>query len=167
VRGGIAPIEPDAWDDPLFSISCATRNDCAASGAWVLPNHKGGYPGIYHGWLLSERQGKWRASKAVLPRKPRAGGDVFLKSTSCASAGNCVAVGWYRNGKYGLIVVERHGKWQPGIRPALPADAAGPKKVFADLNSVSCPSASRCIVVGQYPNRTGKPRGLILSLRLG
>jgi hypothetical protein len=165
-RGAIAPIEPNAWDNPLFSISCATANDCAATGAWVLPNGKGGYPGIYHGWLLTERQGKWRASKAVLPRKPRAGGDVFLKSTSCASPGNCVAVGWYRNGKYGLILVERRGKWRHGIRPALPPDAAGPKKVFADLNSVSCPSASRCTVVGQYPNRAGKPRGLILSLRL-
>ena len=165
-QGAIAPVEPNAWDDPLFSISCATPSDCAATGAWVIPEHTGGYPGIYHGWLLSERQGKWRASKAVLPKKPRAGGDVFLKSTSCASPGNCSAVGWSHNGKYGLIVVERHGKWQRGIRPALPADAAGPSKVFADLNAVSCLSASRCIVVGQYPNTSGKPRGLILSLRL-
>jgi hypothetical protein len=165
-RGAVAPIEPNAWDDPLFSVSCATRNECAVTGAWVLPHGKGGYPGTYHGWLLSERKGKWSASKAVLPRKPRAGGDVFLKSTSCASPGNCVAVGSYRNGKYELIVVERHRTWQHGIRPALPKDAAGTKKVFTDVNSVSCPSASRCTVVGQYPNRAEKPRGLIVSLRL-
>jgi hypothetical protein len=91
---------------------------------------------------------------------------VFLKSTSCASPGNCVAVGSYRNGKYGLIVVERYRTWQHGISPALPKDAAGTKKVFTDVNSVSCPSASRCTVVGQYPNRAEKPRGLIVSLRL-
>ena len=77
-----------------------------------------------------------------------------------------MAVGSYRDAKYGLIVVERHSKWQHGIRPALPADAAGAKQIYIDLNSVSCPSASRCIVVGQYPNRAGAPRGLILSLRL-
>jgi hypothetical protein len=166
-QGAIAPIEPNAWDDPLFSISCAAPSDCAATGAWVRPGAKEGYPGIYRGWLLTERRGQWSASKLVLPSKTEKDGDVFLKSTSCASPGNCVAVGSYRDGKQtrGLIVVERHGKWQRGIRPALP-HAASPRKVWADLNSVSCPSASRCIVVGQYPNRARKPQGVILSLRL-
>lgn len=170
-RGAIAPIEPNAWDDPLFSISCTAPDECSATGAWVLPGGKGGYPGTYHGWLLTERHGRWSASKAVLPPKAP-GGDVYLVSTSCPSPGNCVAVGRYGNGTYGLIVVERHGKWQRGVRPALPKNAAGLKKVSrqfhyaSELDSVSCPTTRRCTVVGSYPTRAGDPRGLIVSLRL-
>ena len=171
-RGAAAPIEPNAWDDPLFSISCAGPGDCAATGAWVVPGAKYGYPGPYHGWLLSERHGTWSASKLVLSGKTTIGSDVYLVSTSCPAPGNCTAVGRIYNGRYGLIVVQRHGKWQQGIKPALPKNAAGFKKVSnqfhyaSELDSVSCPSASRCTVVGSYPTRTGKPRGLIVSIRL-
>lgn len=171
-RGAAAPIEPNAWDDPLFSISCAGPNDCAATGAWVVPGGKGGYPGTYYGWLLSERHGRWSASKLVLSGKTRAGGDVYLVSTSCPSPDTCVAVGREYNGRFGLIVVERDGKWQQGVRPKLPRNAAGLKKVsnqfhFAStLDAVSCPSAQRCTAVGTYPTRAGNPRGLIISLRL-
>jgi hypothetical protein len=158
------PNWPNELDNPLGAVSCAAPDDCAAIG--VL----GGYSaGPWLGWLLSERHGTWRASTATLALphgKVTVPRNVFLTSVTCPSPGNCVAVGTYRNGKYGLILVERNGKWQPGIKPALPANAAGPKKVSTTLDSVSCPSTNRCTVVGAYRDRSGRTRGLIIDLRL-
>jgi hypothetical protein len=161
-RGGAAPSEPNAFDDPLLSVSCAAPDDCAAVGAYVMR----GSPNRYHGWLLTERAGTWSASGLVLPPKTKASGGVFLKQVSCPSRGNCVAVGYYA-GKgitHGLIVIERRGKWQRAIKPTLPADAG--KRQHGGLDGVSCSSTSRCTVVGSYNDSSGKSRGLILSLRI-
>jgi hypothetical protein len=156
------PNWPNELDNPLVAVSCPDRNDCAAIG--VL----GGYSaGPWLGWLLSERHGTWKASTATvaLPGgKVGIPANLFLNSVTCPSAGNCVAVGTYHNGKYGLIEVERNGKWQPGIRPVVPRDAAR-KKGWTNLDVVSCPSTNRCTIVGSYNNRSGRPTGLILNLR--
>lgn len=158
------PNWPNEFDDPLGAVSCAAPDDCAAVG------FLGGYDaGPWLGWLLSERHGTWHASTATLAL-PHGGvtepSDVFLNSITCPSAGNCVAVGTYHGSKYGLIEIERNGKWQPGIKAALPSDAAGPKKTSTTLTSVSCMSTNRCTVVGQYRARSGNLKGLIIDLRL-
>ncbi|HEU5216060.1 MAG TPA: hypothetical protein VFU30_11015 [Gaiellaceae bacterium] len=170
-RGAAAPSEPNAWNDPLFSVSCAAADDCAAIGAWVAPGAPGpggSYVGTYHGLLLTERSGKWSASKLVLPRGARATGDVFLKEVTCPSRGNCVAIGNYANhGKTnGLIEIEHRGKWQRAIKAWLPKNAAKASQQHAGLNSVSCPSTNRCTIVGSYDSRAGRPQGLILSLQI-
>lgn len=165
-RGGVAPSEPNAFDDPLFSVACADANDCAAIGAYVKKGHHG-YPGTFRGWLLAERHGAWSASAIVLPR-PASAGMVFLNQVSCLSRGNCVAVGNY-NGHpgHGVIAVERHGTWQRALNATLPVDAAKPSsRQTAGLDSVSCASASRCTIVGTYADKAGKIRGLILDLRI-
>ena len=166
-RGGVAPSEPNAFDDPLFSVSCAAPNDCGAIGAYVKKGHHG-YPGTFRGWLLAERQGTWSASGLVLPRNAKGAGMVFLHEISCPSPGECVAVGSYnsRGTGHGLIALERHGKWQRAVNAALPADAAKPSRQDAGLDSVSCASASRCTIVGTYDTKAGKVRGLILGLQI-
>ena len=54
------------------------------------------------------------------------GGDAFVNSVSCPSAGNCAAGGSYGGARAGaahvqqaFAVVERDGRW--GRRPSLPA----------------------------------------------
>ncbi len=164
-RGGSAPNEPNAFDDPLFGVSCADASDCAAIGAYVKYPHPGGYPGTYHGWLLTERRGAWSASKVVLPQNAKAPGETILTSVSCGARGSCVAVGNYgTHVAHAIIEVERRGEWQRAISPAVPANAA--KNASPGLNSVSCSSAHRCTVVGSYKDRSGKPRGLIVNLRI-
>ena len=166
--GGAAPSEPNAYDDPLFSVSCAAPDDCAAIGAYVNRAHPGGYPGTYHGWLLTERHGKWSASKLVLPGKAKAPGDVFLNAVTCRSRGNCVSIGSYAShGKTnGLIDIERNGEWQRAIKAALPTNAAKASDQHGGLDSVSCPSTNRCTIVGQYKARSGKTQGLIINLQI-
>lgn len=163
-RGGVAPSAPNSWIDPLGPVSCAAPNDCVAIGSYV--KHES--PNRYHGWLLTERSGKWSASGLVLPRKTKASGGVFLNQVTCPSRGNCVAIGFYAShGKTnGLIDIERQGKWQRAIKAALPANAAKTSRQHAFLDSISCPSTNRCTIVGSYNNRAEKPQSLILSLRI-
>jgi hypothetical protein len=164
-RGGVAPSAPNSWIDPLGPVSCAAANDCAAIGSYV----KRESPNRYHGWLLTERSGKWSASGLVLPRNTRAPGGVFLNQVTCPSRGNCVVIGFYAShGKTnGLIDIERRGKWQRAIKAKLPANAVEASRQHGGLDSVSCPSTNRCTIVGSYSSRAGKPQVLILSLRIG
>ena len=170
-RGVRAPLppravpnsEPNEFNSPIASVSCAAPGDCAAVGSYVL--RPGGTP---HGLLLSERGGAWKASALVLPARAKAPGGVFLGSVTCPSPGDCVAIGYYgSHGKtHGLIVREHAGVWGRGVNAALPSGAASASNQHTFLNSVSCASASRCAVVGSYTNRGGVGQALTVSLRL-
>jgi hypothetical protein len=152
-------------NNPLAAVSCAAPADCAAVGFYVSA---GSQSGTQHGLLLAEHQGKWKASALSLPRGASAGEGVYLTSVSCASRGNCVAVGYYagHGETHGLVVRERGGKWQRAVNAALPRDAAPPGKSHTSLNSVTCPSARLCLAGGYYAQHTGATQGLLLSLRL-
>ena len=164
--GGVAPGDPNEFVTPLYSVSCAAQDDCAAIGAYLKKS--GRFRNRPRGWLLSERHGTWRASKATVAG-PNGGvsipGYVSLNSVDCPSPGNCVAVGTYDNGRHGLIEIERHGTWKPGLKPALPTNAA-PKTGWVTLNAVSCASQDHCTAVGEYKTRSGKRGGLIITLQL-
>jgi hypothetical protein len=155
--------EPNEFTTPLASVSCAAANDCAAVGWYVVH-----VSGTFHGLLLGERNGAWKASALVLPAGARAPGGVFLTSVACPSRGNCLAVGYYADqGKtHGLVVRERGGKWERAVNAALPNGAAPASKAHTFLNSVSCPTASACTAGGYYADRSGVTQGLLLSLRL-
>lgn len=163
-RGGVAPSAPNSWIDPLGTVSCAAPNDCAAIGSYV----KRGSPNRYLGWLLTERNGKWSGSALAPPRGTTATNGMSLNQVTCPSRGNCVAVGVYAShgNPNGLIAIERRGKWQRAIKAKLPANAVKASRQHAFLDSVSCPSASNCTIVGSYRNRAGKQQALILSLRI-
>jgi hypothetical protein len=155
--------ESNEFNSPLESVSCAAPDDCAAVGWYVTSPHRS-----KHGLLLTERGGKWKASRLVLPAKAKAPAGVYLTSISCPSRGNCVAAGWYGNkGRtHGLIVRERGGKWQRAANARLPKNAAPASKSHTFLNSVSCPSATACTAGGLYNDRSGRRQGLLLSVRL-
>ena len=83
---------------------------------------------------------------------------------SCASAGNCTAVGDYKDSsghEQGLLLTETSGRWATGVEPSLPANAG--TNPGANLLSVSCASAGNCTAVGGYANRSGILQGLLLT----
>lgn len=153
--------DPMELNNPLNAISCAAPGDCAVVGWYLL-----GRSETQHGELLTERQGKWKASALSLPRGASAPGGVFLTSVSCPSSGNCVAVGYSGNrGKtHGLIVRERAGTWGRAVNAVLPSNAAPAQHTF--LNTVTCPTARFCVAGGSYADRSGGTQGLLLDLRL-
>ena len=82
---------------------------------------------------------------------PSSTGNSF-EAVTCASAGNCVAVGQLgvHNGGRALIDVESAGAWTFANAPSPgDASAASPND---ELSAVSCPSPSSCVAVGYYAN---------------
>src|SRR5439155_19386555 len=66
--------------------------------------------------------------EASLPANAGSDPHVFLYSASCASAGNCSAVGAYNDGAgnvQGLLLTETAGTWAAGLEASLPGDAGG------------------------------------------
>jgi hypothetical protein len=88
--------------------------------------------------------------------------DVDVAAISCASAGDCSAVGSYTDtsGRDRLVLLtESAGSWSPGIRGSIPADATKNKDDGPYLGSISCPSAGNCVAAGAYsrPGDEGTP----------
>ena len=147
--GTEAALPAGANDNTAFgsSVSCASAGNCAAVGEFIDSSGNG------HGLLMTEVAGTWSAgTAAALPANAAANGGAVLDSVSCASAGDCSAVGTYADssGKaQGLLLNEVAGTWSAGMEATLPAGG----DVFAegfDLGSVSCGSAGNCSAIGSY-----------------
>jgi hypothetical protein len=77
----------------LFSVSCASAGNCAAGG---------GYDGAGSGaWVVRQKNGVWGKETAVPGLGALNKGIAGVSSVSCASAGSCVAGGYYQmTGRY-------------------------------------------------------------------
>jgi hypothetical protein len=74
-----------------------------------------------------------------------------LTSTACPSATFCVAVGSVADGEgnmFPLIETYSDGSWDPSIAP-MPSNASE-NFWSGDLTSVSCPTDTSCVAVGDY-----------------
>ena len=126
------------------SVSCWAPGDCTALGS----ENNGAESEI----ALEQSGGSWAPTPVVLPVS-----GVFLdtfSSISCASAGNCTAVGFVAtSAPYdGIVLVESGGAWQNPI--SLPPPTG--YDVFF-LLGVSCPSQGNCTAVGA--TTTSQPPG--------
>jgi hypothetical protein len=116
--------------------------------------------------LFTETAGAWAAG--VQPELPaNAGGtpQAELDAMACPSAGNCSAVGSYRDNtgsQQGLLLDETDGTWSPAIEAPLPANALSFQLV--GLLAVSCVSTGNCTAAGAYlTNDTSGLGGLLLT----
>src|ERR1700745_3950560 len=82
------------------------------------------------------------ATEAALPANAGSNPVVNLPSVSCASAGNCTAVGNYTdnsgNSAQGLLLTQTAGTWAAGTEAALPKNAASTQSIQL---AASCASA--------------------------
>jgi len=88
-----APLPAGARSEPRLlggSLSCPAAGDCSyVDGYYDSAAHS-------QGLLLTESQGAWApALQATLPLNAGAEPEVLLRSVSCATPGNCTAVGEY------------------------------------------------------------------------
>ena len=158
-------LPADAAADPvaeLHSVSCASPGNCSAVGRYVDSADD-------QGLLATRSAGVWAAGvKAALPAGAAAAPDVDLHSVSCASAGNCSAVGDYKDAgghRQALLLTQASGTWATGIKAALPADAGATSD--ADTAAVSCTSPGNCSAVGRYTDTDGDTQGLLLTQSSG
>lgn len=153
----VLPADANAYPEvELSSISCPSAGNCTAVGEYTRTDD------VYGTLLLSETSGHWAPGlEAVLPANAQYANVVFLNSVSCASAGNCTAVGSY-DYRHGVVLTEKAGHWARGVEPPLPSDGDG----TAELNSVSC-SLHGCSAVGYYNVAIGRDtaagQGLLLT----
>jgi hypothetical protein len=159
----------------LRSISCASAGNCSAVGTYCASaictgNRYGQTSGSIEGLLLNETDGGWAVGvEAALPANAAATDQhVMLDSVSCASAGNCGAVGSYVDSSgavKGLLLTESAGGWATGVEPTLPANAVASGS--ASLDAISCVSAGNCGAVGGYINDSFGMDGLLLTETAG
>src|SRR5439155_18653353 len=113
--------------------------------------------------------GTWATGVAAsLPANAGSDPGVSPNSVSCASAGNCSAVGYYVDSSghsQGLLLTETAGTWATGVEASLPAGAGS--NPGASPNSVSCTSAGNCSAVSSYDDSSGHGQGLLLSESAG
>ena len=153
-----SPGTPGAY---LRFVSCASAGNCTAIGTY--DDSSGNQQGV----LLTETDGSWSAGvEAVLP--PDAATSQFVQwgGLSCASAGNCAAVGLYSPVGHpfggGLMLTETNGSWSAGVAAVSPAPDSN-----AELNSVSCGSAGNCVAVGTYDDSSNVAQALVLTETAG
>jgi len=143
-------------------VSCASAGNCAAGGDYTDSTARG------RGFVVSLRHGRWGTAIQVPGLEAlNTGGDAFVYSVSCASAGNCAAGGVYRdrgNNGHGFVVSERNGVWGRAIEvPGLGAL----NKSDAQVNSVSCASAGNCAAGGYYTDSNTGEQGFVAVERHG
>ena len=106
----------------VFAVSCGSAGSCAAGGGYTDRRGHG------QGFVAGERNGVWGTAIEVPGLAAlNTGGDAWVGSVSCASAGSCAAGGYYtdRRGQQGFVADERHGVWGKAIEvPGLTRDSA-------------------------------------------
>ncbi|MGC9220163.1 MAG: hypothetical protein ACP5H2_02270 [Solirubrobacteraceae bacterium] len=157
-----------AAGDGLAGITCPGNGSCVAVGTFLDRQ------AIDRAVAFSENQGRWhRGVTLMLPRsavhsagkRGQVTRAVSLYAVSCASQGNCVAVGSYETTAQvweGLIVSESGGHWGRGVQAPLPAGAPIAGQDAAMLE-VTCANSSACTISGDYLNADGHQEALLIS----
>lgn len=160
--GTEASLPADGASNPqavLNSVSCSAAGACSAVGFYF------GQDGDRQGLLSTESAGLWAPGTEVTPPGDAdANPQVDVYAVSCASAGNCTAVGTYDDSSghaQGLLLTESGGVWSAATKAALPSGAASDPA--AALDAVSCASAGDCTAVGTYRDSSGDQQGLLLT----
>ena len=141
-----APLPANAASNPYAdptSMSCPSVGNCTAVGTYTDAT------GAQQGVVYDETSGTWTAEEAPLPADAASNPQVFLPSVSCASAGNCSAVGTYYDSAGAEVVLaldENSGTWATGVLTSTPPNAGTIFNVF----DVSSASAGNCDGVGAY-----------------
>ena len=158
-------LPADAVADPvaeLHSVSCASPGNCSAVGRYVDSADD-------QGLLATRSAGTWAAGvKAALPAGAAGAPDVVVHSVSCTSAGDCSAVGDYKDTggrRQGLLLTQASGTWATGVKATLPAGTDATSE--AVTAAVSCTSPGNCSAVGRYTDADGDTQGLLLTQSSG
>ncbi len=97
-----------------------------------------------------------------------AGGEAFVLSLACASAGNCAAGGMYRDRgdrAQAFLVLQSRGRW--GKAEEVPGTALLNAGGDAGIVAVSCPLAGHCTAVGLYSDSRLRLRSFTVAERNG
>ncbi len=125
-------------------MSCSSPGNCSAGGSYTDSS------GRTQAFIDSEVNGTWHTPIEVPGTAAlNHGGSAAVNSMSCTSAGNCSAVGSYRNNStQAFAVSEVNGIWHKAIE--VPGIAVLNTGGYAGLASVSCAKPGNCTAGGYY-----------------
>jgi hypothetical protein len=145
-----------AW---IYSVSCASAGNCIAGGT-LIDNS-----GSFQAFVVSQANGTWQKAIEVPGAAAlNQGGSAQVSSVSCASAGNCIAVGGYTDGSshsQAFVVSQTGGTWHTAVE--MPGTAALNQGGNAYTASVSCRSAGNCSAGGSYADSSGHRQPFVVS----
>jgi hypothetical protein len=142
LQSALTPLE--AREGDLAGVSCPSTSECTSVGHYI--NSAGELLALAERWNGS----KWELQTVPLPTEAR---QDELKSVSCVSTNECVAVGVYENKAYKLVMLAVRwsaSKWEI-LSTSNPSEASE-----SELQAVSCASTNECTAVGAYKNTAKK-----------
>jgi hypothetical protein len=130
-----------------YTLSCTSAGNCAAGGYYT--DSAGGE----QAFVISQTGGSWGSAIEVPGSAAlNLAGNGGIRSVSCASAGNCVAGGYFAKFHTGhtqaLVVDETAGVWRKARE--VPGTAALNTGNQGQVNAVSCVRAATCALGGIY-----------------
>jgi len=144
-------------DAATLALSCVSSGNCWAGGFYA------GSPG--GAFVVNEVSGVWRAAKKVAGTAAFNAGGARIGSVSCASAGNCSAVGFYTDSSgfrlHVFVVNEVSGVWRTAKE--VPGTAALNAGGYAGVLSVSCAPAGNCSAGGFYTDSAGNQQAFVVG----
>ena len=133
----------------LNSVSCSAAGDCTAVG--YFEDGEGQVP-----FTISSDDGTWEEEPSIsdLSDLDEVSSEyATLLKVSCATAGNCSAVGFYSSSDpYQLVpftVTSIEGEWGPAEAVEFPDDVHVDYPYY-ELLDVACASAGNCTAVGDF-----------------
>jgi hypothetical protein len=143
-------IQSTPLNSVFNSVSCTSPGNCTAVGQFL--NSTGGN----EAFTMTSTGGVWGTARpAVFPADiQNTSLDSVFNSVSCASPGNCTAVGQFKNitgGFEAFTMTSTNGVWALA-RPAVFVDFVQDVSKYGLFTSVSCASPGSCTAVGLVRN---------------
>ena len=147
------------------SVSCTSPGNCTAVGNFLNSGNN------QEAFTMTSTNGVWdTAQPAVFASGIQNDSPLAqFNSVSCASPGNCTAVGFLKTfdgSREAFTMTSTDGAWAPG-RPAVFADGVQPIPRIADFNSVSCASPGNCTAVGRFNNMSDANEAFTMTMTNG
>jgi len=143
----------------LNAVSCTRPGYCTAGGD--LYSGSGNQGALEEGWVASEVAGVWAAPKVFNVGSLNFVHSVIVTSVSCASPGNCAAVGYdteeveptgFVDTSGAFVINQVNGRWSAPRQ--IPGTDALNKQNYGTASSVSCSAPGYCGATGIVDNGT-------------
>lgn len=144
----------------LLAISCRSAGNCSAGGYYS--------PDVAHrtAFVVGSTNGVWGTASAVTGAINNDPHFSQVTGISCASAGNCAAIGGYDAGGNDMLFLaaETNGVWADAVHltGVFPYGIARKDYYTPRLDSISCAKAGNCAIGGYYEDSNG-PQAYVTS----
>jgi len=141
---GLAALNTGGGAEVQF-VSCVSAGNCTAGGSYSTSS------GDEEPFVVTETGGTWGNAEEVPGIGTLNDQQGPMAGLSCASAGNCTAVGTYTDSagdSQAWLASEVNGTWRAAKE--VPGTATLNTDGFAEADAVSCASAGNCTAGGWY-----------------